>query len=207
MLIVFGRMMGGKFAYGILMGKFEDKVRIITEAIPILHNDHADVVFGESFYKHWDDFNKLQEELESGIQCIGWYKVIERDLRLMAPDIRNQVKIQSLANNNICLLLDPSKFLEDGEYGFSVFSLVKSAGIYHEMCESMRIPWEVVELGADVDKTVNLVLDMIGKYKKKQPFVEEMDEIKVPEFESDGDDHDDGGYVTPDFDPNAPVFY
>ena len=196
-----------KFAYGILIGKFEKRTRVITEAIPILHHDRADLVFDETFYKHWDDLDKLKDELDSQEKCIGWYKVIERDMKFRATDIRNQVKIQSLYRGNIALLLDPNAFLDNQDYGFSIYHLLKSGDHYHEMCDDAKIAWEILELGNDVDKTVNQVIDMINKYPTEKPFIEEIDEFEMPEITPDDGDDDAGGYVTPEFDPNAPVYY
>jgi len=195
-----------EFAYGILIGKYEGTTRVITEAIPVLHSSKADVVFEESFYKHWDDYNKLKQELDSREECIGWYKTVDREIKFRAQDIRNQVKIQTLNPKNIAMLIDPQSFLEDKGYGFSIFHLIQSAGIFHEMCDSDKMPWEVLELGPDVDKVVNMVIEMIQKFPTDTPFVEELDEVKVPEIPKDDGD-DDGEYITPRIDPNAPVFF
>ncbi len=70
-------------------------------------------MFDEDFFKQWDDINKLKEDLDSTERCIGWYKVIDRDMKFKAPDIGNQVKIQTLDKRNIALLLDPIKYLQE----------------------------------------------------------------------------------------------
>jgi hypothetical protein len=197
-----------EYAYGMLSGYIEGTTRIVTEAIPLLHAPSSDIVFDESFFKHWDDLNLLKQELESIESCIGWYKIITGDFKFKAPDIRNQVKIQSLNPKYIALLLDPSKLLDEDEYGFSIFKL-NGDRIFHEMCDYVKIPWEIMEIGQDVDKVVNSVIDMIRLYHSDKPFVEELEEVKVPipPPSEDGKDEDDGEYVTPKMDPNAPFFF
>jgi JAB1/Mov34/MPN/PAD-1 ubiquitin protease len=195
-----------EFAYGILMGTMDERIRTITEAIPILHSKDPDLVFGDEFFKHWDDLNKLKQDLESNEMCIGWYKIMDHFGKFKAKDIRNQVKIQTLGMRNIAILIEPDKFLDEDEYGFSVFRLKSSANMFHEMCDYKKIEWEIMELGSDVDRTVNMVLDLITKYSTDTPYVEEIDEFQMPEIIDDGND-DDGEYVTPDIDPNAPIFY
>ena len=196
-----------KYAYGLLLGTFEEKTRIIHEAIPILPSEKPDLALDEQFFKHWDDLEKLQQELGSINQCVGWYKVVDGNLRLKAKDVRNQAKVQSLGGRNVVLLLDPNEFVENHDYGFSIYQLIKSGGLYHEMCEDKRIPWEVMELGNDVDKGINLLLELVNKYKGSKPFVEEIDEFEMPEIIDDGKDGDDAGYIEVEIDPNAPIFY
>jgi hypothetical protein len=195
-----------QYSFGILIGKYEGSTRIVTEAIPITHKPQSEEVFQEDFFKHWDDMNALKEEIDAPERCIGWYKVIERDLKLKAADIRNQVKVQTLDRRNVAFLLDPRKFLTDmkGDYGFSVFYL-KGDRIFHEMCDYDKMQWEVLEVGADVDKVVQMVIEMIRKYHSDKPFVEEIDEVKVPiPPKQEGDEE--GDYVTPAVDPKQPFF-
>ncbi len=200
-----------KYAYGILVGKHSGDTRIVEKIVPILHSDHSEAVFDEEFYKHWDDLNELEEELESGLFNIGWYKVIEMSpMKFRARDIRNQVKIQTEDPNAIALLLNPESFLKNEGYGFSIFRLEKGMSSHlHEMCEHRKIPWEISELGNDVDKTVNLIIELIDKYDTEKPYIEEIDEAEVPDTGGyDWDEDDDGGYVTPDIDPNQqPGFF
>jgi hypothetical protein len=51
-----------------------------------------------------------------------------------------------------------------------------------------------------------MVLEMIQKYNSDKPFVEEIDEIKIPEPIQD-DGADEGEYITPKEDPNQPFFF
>jgi hypothetical protein len=195
-----------EYAYGILVGSIENRTRTVTEAIPVLHASEASVVFDDAFYKHWDDYNALKMEMEQTDLCIGWYKVIDRDMKFKAPDVRNQVKMQTLNPKNVALLLDPEKFITDQEYGFSVFKLMGDK-IFHEMCDFAKIPWEIMEIGADVDKVVNMVLEMIRKYHTDQPYIEEIDEVKPPPPPPPEEGEDDGNYIDVKIDPNAPFFF
>lgn len=195
-----------QYSYGFCLGKFEGSTRVITEVIPLIHSPKSDLVFEEDFYKHWDDLNAMKEDIEAPERCIGWYKVIEGDMKFRAQDIRNQVKIQTLDKRNISFLLDPRKYFDTGDYGFSVFHL-KGDRIFHEMCDYEKIPWEIAEVGGDVDKVVQFISEMIRKYNSDKPFVEELEETKVPIPEKSPDDKDEGDYVTPAVDPNQPFFF
>jgi len=194
-----------EYAFGLLVGRNEGTTRIITEAIPLMHSPKSDVVFDEDFYKHWDDVNALKEDCDSLDRCIGWYKVIERDMKFKAADIRNQVKIQTLDKRNIALLIDPTKYIQEGEYGFSIFHLLGDR-MFHEMCDFAKIPWEITELGSETDKVVQFVMEMIKKYHSDKPFVEEIDETKVPIPEKKEGEQEEGDYITPKQDPNQPFF-
>ena len=188
-----------------MIGKFENTARIITEAIPLLHQASSDLVFDEDFFKQWMISIGSKKTWTLPERRIGWYKVIDRDMKFKAPDIRNQVKIQTLDKRNIALLLDPIKYLQEGEYGFSVFHLLGDR-MFHEMCDFDKMPWEVVEIGSDIDKLVQLVTEFIKKYYTDKPFVEELDEVKVPIPTKEEGGEDEGEYITPKMDPNSPFF-
>src|SRR6056297_1461624 len=67
-----------EYAYGILVGNYQGETRVVEKVVPVLHSERSEVVFDDKFYKHWEDLNTLEEELESGLFNIGWYKVVER---------------------------------------------------------------------------------------------------------------------------------
>ncbi len=85
-------------------------------------------------------------------------------MKFKAKDIRNQVKIQTDTPDAVAMLLDPEAFFNDDGYGFSFYRLNKGQSSHlHEMCEDEKIPWEIAQLGNDVDKVVSLVAELIGR--------------------------------------------
>ena len=78
--------------------------------------------------------------------------------------------------------------------------------MFHEMCDFDKMPWEVVEIGSDIDKLVQLVTEFIKKYYTDKPFVEELDESESPDPTKEEGGEDEGEYITPKMDPNSPFF-
>lgn len=163
--------------YGFLKGSIEGTTRIVKEAEPILHHPTPDFDFNEQFIKDMDDFNSRYIEEESMDRIIGWYKSTTEPMKFKAIDVKNHLKFQNLNKLFIGMIIDPQNFLKNEGYGFSFFTLMPdSYGEINIMSGSAKIPWEIVKLGEEKDKTISFMKEMINKIIEGKKIVTELSE-------------------------------
>ncbi len=86
--------------------------------------------------------NEEEYELASNNQVIGWYRSSNKEIQLFERDIGNQIAFQLYDPKSVCLIIEPKKYLDPNEIGFSLFRLEGDTDFDLET-NHYQIPWGI----------------------------------------------------------------
>ncbi|MBD3350247.1 MAG: hypothetical protein GF364_02060 [Candidatus Lokiarchaeota archaeon] len=166
-------------AYGVLTGYVKDKVRHITDYIPLLHSKYEiDFEKKHSIFMKIDSLNQDLARQAYRDYIVGWVKATNSDdVDVTRTDKKNQLYLQTTYNESAVTIFILIPLLEY-DWGISVRGFIDPISTLDLNSLVIDLDWDFDD-GADIDRILDLLRDLHKIKKNKSTLIKEYKEVTI----------------------------